>query len=336
MHDQLPSTPSLDDPWSRDHQIPLDGRLERNGFSPLMTIFGGLFIGFVLFQGISTVATLIYVVGIKGVPFSELVTNMEAILVEFAGELIIFNTVGQVFGLLIPALIFGRMHSSQYTQFLRLRASDVRFVLLSIVGIVAIFPIVQWLGGAMDSLPWPEGIRAFEKSQMDMIENVLDQNFSIPFAVSMMALTPAICEEVLFRGYIQRQAERSMGIIGGIIFSGMIFGLYHIRPTQALPLGLLGVYMAYITWRSGSLIPAMIVHLLNNSFAILVGMYMKSQGDSAIDLESVQIPFLFVAGGALLLASVIYIFQKIVDDELASGRLASAAESGQEREPHQE
>jgi membrane protease YdiL (CAAX protease family) len=320
--------PMLSDPWYKNRLIPLDGLLERNGFSPLMTIAGGLILGLLLFQGISTIATLVYIVGVEGVTFSEFSTDMEGVLSRYAGELIIFNTVGQVFGLLIPALLFARLHSSKPFPFLRLRQSDIRFTLLSVLGLIAIFPIVQWIGGAVDSLPWPESIRAFEKSQMDMIENVLDQNFSIPFAISMMALTPAICEEVLFRGYIQRQAERVMGIAGGIAFSGLIFGLYHIRPTQALPLGLLGVYMAYITWRSGSLIPAMVVHLANNSFAVLLGKYVQSKGDAAIDLDSIQIPFSLVVIGGLLLAGVVYIFHRLASEELDTRIETGATEAG--------
>ena len=281
-----------------------------------MTIIGGLMIGLILFQGISTAATLIYIIAIEGVSLESLQFNMEAVLSEYAGELIIFNTIGQIFGLLIPGLIFARMHSSRPLQFIRLRNTDARMTLLSLVGLVAVFPIVQWTGGIMDSLPWPESIRAFEQGQMDMIENVLNQDFSIPFAISMMALTPAICEEILFRGYVQRQAERVMGIAGAILFSGVIFGLYHIRPTQALPLGLLGVYMAYITWRSGSLIPAMVVHLANNAFAVLLGKYMQAKGDSATDLESIEVPFSLVFLGGLLLAGVVYIFQRIAEDRL--------------------
>ncbi|TDI73394.1 MAG: CPBP family intramembrane metalloprotease [Bacteroidetes bacterium] len=311
------SPPALNDPWYSGRLIPLDGVLERNGFSPLITIFGGLIIGLVLFQGISTVLTFVYILGIKGVPFSDFQADLEGVLVEYAGPLIIFNSVGQVLGLLIPGLLFARMHSSKPFQFLRLRKTDIRYVLLSLLGLIAVFPIVQWIGGAVDSLPWPESVRAFEKAQTDMIQNILDQNFSLPFAISMMALTPAICEEVLFRGYVQRQSERIMGIAGGILFSGMIFGLYHLRPTQAIPLGLLGVYMAYITWRTGSLVPAITVHLANNAFAIFLGKYIQSQGQTAVDLESIQIPFVFVVVGTLLLAGVIYIFWRMADDDAA-------------------
>ena len=119
-----------------------------------------------------------------------------------------------------------------------------------------------------------------------------------------------------------------MGIAGGILFSGMIFGFYHLRPTQAIPLGLFGVYMAYITWRTGSLVPAIVVHLANNAFAILLGKYIQSQGQTAVDLESIQIPFNFVVAGTLLLAGVIYIFRRMVDEDAAKHK--QAIKSGSE------
>lgn len=325
MPDPLPETRSenfvrvseaLPDEWNLDAPIPLDGRLERSGFPPLLTIGGGLIIAFLLFQGISTVVTLIFVVLVNGVPLSDLVTDMEMVLRENAGELIVANSVGQILGLLLPAILFARLHSSNLRGFLRLRKSDLPMLGLTVLGFVALVPIVQWVGGLVDVLPWPQAIRDFEQAQMDMIENILDQDFSIVFAISMMALTPAICEEVLFRGYIQRQAERTMGTAAAIVFSGLIFGLYHLRPTQALPLGLLGIYMAYITWRSGSLVPAILVHLANNTFAVALGRYMKSRGDAAVDLESIQIPMYIVLPSVAVLVIVTYIFHRTAASQL--------------------
>ena len=303
----------LSDVWSPDGPILLDGRLERRRFAPWKTIVIGLIVAFLLFQGIATAVTLFFLIVINGVSLSEMgpdIESLQAVMRAHADDLIIANSIGQILGLLIPSILFARLHSSNSTGFLRLRGADIRLIALSVVGLFALIPIVQWVGSVTDALPWPQGIRDFEQSQMDMIENILDQDFSVFFAISMMALTPAICEEILFRGYIQRQAERIMGVSVAIIFSGIIFGLYHIRPTQALPLALLGVYMAYLTWRSGSLVPAFIVHLANNSFAVFLGKYLKNRGDTGFDLESIQIPLFIVLSAIAVLVAVTYIFHQ--------------------------
>ncbi|GMQ82070.1 MAG: CPBP family intramembrane metalloprotease [Rhodothermia bacterium] len=295
----------LTDSWSGDRLIPLTGRLEKSGFPPWLTLIAGLILAFVLFQGISLVVTFALLV-MKDVSLTDLTTQLDVVLEQNARELMIANTVGQVFGLLIPAIIFARLHSKNHSDFLRLRSTDIRLIVLSVIGLLALVPIVHWTGVVSDSLPWPQSIRDFEQAQMDLIDRILLQDFSVTFALSVMALTPAISEELLFRGYIQRQAERSMGIWGGILFSGLIFGLYHVRPTQAVPLSLLGLYLAYITWRSGSIIPAMIVHFANNAFAIALGRYAQTEAGSALDVESFQVPFSVVVPAALILAIVTF------------------------------
>jgi len=294
------AAPALDDPWSGRRPVFLTGRLEESGFPPWLTLIVGLILAFVLFQGISLLVTLVLLAA-NDVSVSDLTTNMTAVLERNAGELMIANTVGQILGLLVPAFLFARLHSRNQNGFLRVRSTDVRLVVLSIVGLIALVPVVQWIGALSDALPWPDFIRDFEQAQMELIERILLHDFSATFALSTMALTPAICEELLFRGYIQRQAERSMGIWGGILFSGVIFGLYHLRPTQAVPLAMLGVYLAWLTWRSGSIIPAMIVHFANNAFAVVLGRFASVGENGPVDLDSFEIPFYIVIPAILIL-----------------------------------
>jgi len=127
----------------------------------------------------------------------------------------------------------------------------------------------------------------------------------------MLALTPAICEEVLFRGYIQRQSERAWGVWGGAIFTGVAFGLYHLRLTQAIPLGLLGTYLAWLTWRSGSLIPAMIVHLANNSFAAVAGKVMLKGQEAGSDAPFFEVPWFIGILSVVVLAAVTIVFHRV-------------------------
>ena len=288
----------------------LDGRLERTRLSPLLSAIIGLITAFLLFQGISTVVLLVLTMG-RGVDLSSLLDpqGLPQFLEANADIVILSNTVGQIFGLLIPGLIFARLHSSSWMPFLRIRAVRWQFLLLSVIGLLALIPVVQWTGTLFDGLPWPQWVRDLEEGQMELIEKVLTQDFSLIFTISMLALTPAICEEVLFRGFVQRQAERRLGIWGGIIFSGVIFGLYHLRVTQAVPLSLLGIFMAYLTWRTRSLWPAMLVHLANNSFAAILG---KFAGDEAsnVDLESFEFPTIVLVLSVLVLVGTMWTMHK--------------------------
>ena len=288
----------------------LNGRLERNGFSPILAGSIGLFIAFILFQGISLIVTMVILLS-SGLNIMDLADPavLSDVLANNASSLLVANTVGQVFGLLIPALLFTRLHTSQVASFLRFRRVPLKILGLSIVALLALIPVVQWFGVLSDGLPWPDSIRTFEQSQMELIERILTQDFSLLFTISMLALTPAICEEVLFRGYFQRQAERSYGVIWGIVLSGVIFGLYHLRLTQAIPLSMLGVFMAYLTWRTRSIFPAMLVHLANNSFAAVLGKIASKEGAS-IDIETFEIPLIVVIPSAIILVGVLVLLHK--------------------------
>jgi uncharacterized protein len=287
----------------------LDGRLEQSTSSPLIIGFLGLVVAFVLFQGISLVVTLGILLS-SDISLSDMMGDLDQVLSDNAASILVANTIGQFFGLLIPAILITRLHSSNWKSYLRLRGVDGRVLALSIVALFALIPLVQWFGVMSDSLPWPDSIRSFEKSQMDLIEGILTKDFPLLFTIAMLALTPAICEEILFRGYFQRQAERSQGIVWGIILSGVVFGLYHMRLTQAIPLSMLGVFMAYLTWRTNSILPAMLVHLANNSFAAVLGKFASKDG-ATIDLETFEMPLIVVIPATIVLIGVLVVLHRL-------------------------
>jgi len=317
LSEPLPATlpvaadPVLSDRWEPGLPIPLDGRLERSRFPPWLTALFGLIIAFILFQvlisPVVTVALLLY----QGVQLGDLLTQLPQIIEEHAGALLIANTVGQVFGLALPALLLATLHSSRKAAFLRFRSVPWTLLIQAVVGLLLLYPIVQWFGQWSDGLPWPESIRGFEQAQLELIEKVLSQDMGLLFTLSVLALTPAFCEELLFRGYVQRQAERSMGVAWGIVFSGVIFGLYHLRLTQALPLSLLGIYLAYLVWRTGSLWPAILVHFVNNAAAVFIGEYVKAKPELELaDLEQIEMPWFLIIIAPILFSLLIMAMQR--------------------------
>jgi sodium transport system permease protein len=84
----------------------------------------------------------------------------------------------------------------------------------------------------------------------------------------LVALTPAICEEALFRGVVLRGLATRLAPSAAIVCTGVLFGMFHLDVYRLLPTTLLGVMLSWVAWQSRSLVPSMIVHFLNN--AILV------------------------------------------------------------------
>ncbi len=317
---------ALADPWEENPPILLDGVLERQRFAPVLTALLALVGAFILFQGISAVVTLVLLLA-QGVALERLASDLPALLGEQAGLIITGNTLGQVIGLALPAYLLARLHSRRGGAFLRVRVPDARLLVLGVVGLVALTPVVQWLGVVNEAIPLPQALRDWDQSQMELIEQILLGDLGMWFSLAMLAVTPALCEELIFRGYVQRQAERSFGAAGGILLSGVVFGAYHLRFTQVIPLSLLGIYLAFLAWRTGSLWVPILVHFLNNALAVAAAEYVQNRPDLDIAaLEELQIPWYLVVAGLALTALTVYAMRRRAETLLRANLPSNVSE----------
>jgi len=309
--------PTFFDPWSRRGHLPLNGPLERSSVDrttlSFLTGLLGLGAAFILFQFVLTPIILVLQIAMaEGGLSMEAFSNPERLMASYTRELVLSNSIGQIMALAIPTLLAARLHSSEWVEYLRLRGVDGRLLLLALVGVIGLQPVTQWLAELNRQLPLPESVRLVEQSQLELIRQVLEGEMGLVFNVTMLALVPGVCEELLFRGYAQRQFERAAGPAGGIILAGGLFGLYHLRPSQLLPLMVLGLYMAYLVWRTGSLIPAMGVHVVHNGLAVVGARYVEAHPDYDLQaLEQASMPWYWVLLGFVIVAGVLYVMHSL-------------------------
>jgi membrane protease YdiL (CAAX protease family) len=86
-------------------------------------------------------------------------------------------------------------------------------------------------------------------------------------AVMVSALSAGICEEILFRGYLQRPIEQRRGATLAILISSLFFMALHLTKAWATPAMVpivfgAGLLLGLLAWSSQSLIPGMIGHIL--------------------------------------------------------------------------
>lgn len=321
-----PEHPTLDDAWERGAPVILDGIMERNQFSPLLLGALALVVTLFFFNIIGAVFTIVLLAA-SGADFSEMLAgDFATLLGQHASALLTANALGLIVGIGLPTWLYVRMSTRQVASFLRLRPADMQLTLLSIVGLFALLPIVWWLGSVNELLPLPDWIVEFEASQMALIEQVFSSQINVLLGLLLLAVAPGIAEELFFRGYVQRQAERRLGVLWAIVITGVLFGLYHLRLTQALPLSVLGIYLCYITWRTGSLWPAVIVHFLNNALAVIVGNYIAAQPDLDMEaFESMDVPWYALVGGIALFSMIFTNMQKRANTLLAHDDTSSSS-----------
>lgn len=125
------------------------------------------------------------------------------------------------------------------------------------------------------------------------------------------ALLPAICEEVAFRGFLFGTLSNRYKIVPAIIWTGLIFGLYHMNLVKLIVVGILGGFLAFAVYRTKSIATSMWMHFINNSFALIAGFYGEELADKLPilfkeDLSTVEIILLILFGAACLIISVLW------------------------------
>ncbi|MEP6863743.1 MAG: type II CAAX endopeptidase family protein [Deltaproteobacteria bacterium] len=121
------------------------------------------------------------------------------------------------------------------------------------------------------------------------IEQVVERT-RLPTSLIVLALLPAISEELVFRGVLARSLARFP--IVAVVVSAALFSLYHLVPAQMLGTFPLGLALGLLAVRSGSIVPGMIAHLLNNATVLVV----ERMNITALDLH----PNLAFAGASVL------------------------------------
>ncbi len=128
-------------------------------------------------------------------------------------------------------------------------------------------------------------------------------------AILIYSVSPGICEEMFFRGYVQSRLLKRWHPVLAIGFASVFFSLAHIEPAHALLVFPLGVWMGVIAWRTGSIWPSITTHTLNNAYGVTLMVFITV--DQARTMEAQWTPFTIAVtaiGGIALLASSLYLF----------------------------
>ncbi len=87
----------------------------------------------------------------------------------------------------------------------------------------------------------------------------------------LIAIVAPVVEELVFRGVLWSALDRWLPTPAVIAITSILFAGFHMDPTQAIPLLLTGTFFGFVRWTTGSVKPAIAVHVVNNSLALGLG-----------------------------------------------------------------
>ncbi|MFP4662943.1 MAG: type II CAAX prenyl endopeptidase Rce1 family protein [Bacteroidales bacterium] len=247
----------------------------------LMIVFTLVFIGLFISQIISGI--ILY-----SATSSELAITEVCIENVNINVLKIVQLINSVFVLLLPAYVVAVISSPDPVYHLKMRRiPGNKEIIFTILWVIASIGLVNLMASWNASLNLPDGMEQIEQmiirmeeSARKLQERMLDAaNIGgLLVNIFVLALVPAVCEELLFRGVIQRLLkEWTNNIHIAILVAAILFSFVHFQFYGFLPRLFLGVMFGYLLYWTGSLWVPVIAHFTNNALAaIWYYIYFKS------------------------------------------------------------
>jgi uncharacterized protein len=281
--------------------------------SPVAAAFIGLIGGLFLYQIVGGMITLL----IFGLKVENAPVNSVRLMTMAA----------QVLFILLPALLFTKWFYVDVTRVLRVKIPNIKELSLFTLGIIILTPLLEnyiiiqtW---CIKQLALHFHLINVVKSFLDKLNDFMENTYGNllkpnswaegGLIILVVAIVPALCEETMFRGFIQRSFEFKMKPFWAALITAVFFGLYHFNPYDLIPLISLGFFFGYASYTSNSILVPMFLHFLNNFAAIMVYFIagdkklLENTPDPNVDLKSAFV-ILFIL--LILFIGVIYLIKR--------------------------
>lgn len=279
--------------------------------TPVSAAFLGLALVFILYQFGGAILTLL----IFGLDFEK--ADINAVRLLTMG--------GQILLILVPSLLLSKFIYVDVTSILRVKFPHKKEIIVFIIGLIILTPLLQNFlyiqNYLIEKIAQSSQVVKSIKNIIDQLDKLLESTytnlivahsfFEGLFIILIVAVVPALCEEVFFRGYVQSSFEHKFKPLMSAFLTAFFFGLYHFNPYGLIPLIALGTYFGFAAYMSDSIFVPMTLHFLNNFLAVTA--YFAFGSEELISSkvtpgsEIIQNIISFVLLGLLFAAFIYYI-----------------------------
>ena len=231
---------------------------------------------------IAFVLGLLLAVPLFGVGIKEILTSASDFENTVSLKLLQYFQVIQSFGLfIIPAMLAGYFFERSSIRYLRIDIpSWWPIYLITLILMLASLPLINWMVTVNDMMKLPDflnGLEAWMKTMEEEAEKLTRAFMQMPtpgaflFNMFMIAVLPAVGEEFMFRGLIQRLFREWLGNIHVAIFlSALLFSAMHMQFYGFFPRMVLGIVFGYLFYWSGSIWIPVFAHFIQNGLVVMV------------------------------------------------------------------
>jgi len=224
----------------------------------------------------------------------------------------------------VPAYIFAKTFSSKPGAYLSIttRTNWKILTYVALLMIVAI-PFINLLGSINQQMVLPKALAGMESWMKDAESKASELTVKIlnvhslsglSFNVLLVAILPAIGEELIFRGVLIKILKNWKGIKLAIWLTAIIFSAIHLQFYGFIPRMLMGAFFGYLLLWSNSLWLPIVAHFINNAVAIIF-YYLKFNGYKMPDIDNIgtgNTLWLGIASGALVVFGISQLKKQIL------------------------
>lgn len=226
---------------------------------------------------------------------------------------------------ILPALTIAFFYEKNICNFLKLNKSAVPInYLYAIIVMIIALPVVNALTVFNANIPFPDAlselyqkfIQMEEKAKLLTMRILETDSFSLLLLnLFMIALLPAIGEELFFRGLLQKHfSEAFKNHHIAILVTAIIFSAFHLQFLSFLPRVFLGIILGYLFFWSKSIWLPIVAHFTNNAFAVIVMYAISGKNQSIQDkidnFGTNSTTFLFTVSSLLLTGYLLFFIRE--------------------------
>lgn len=146
------------------------------------------------------------------------------------------------------------------------------------------------------SMAFPDNSQGLNEEYAKLLDGI-----SFVPALLLIALVPAVCEELMFRGYMFTAFRQKMSLPKAIFFVSVLFGISHMSLIKIIPTAVLGAALAYAIYKADSIAASSLIHFLNNAVSVFILYY--GSNIAFLNEEQIGVPLMI----GLVVLSVIFI-----------------------------
>ena len=278
-----------------------------------LLFFMSLVLSFFLAANILLSGLLTKVYGISFLQIEGITDSSPLSLINIA---ILIQGLSSILVFLLPGFLFGYLAHPKPLQYLGLVAPGKNMqILLVVLVMLGAMPVLQFIEGMIGKINFGEQIRKSQQANDDMMAAFMKMPDLIAFikAFVVMAIIPAIGEELFFRGVMMRFARKNAkSMVFPIVFSAIVFAFAHSNIYGFASIFMAGVLLGVIYYVTGSLWCSILAHLFFNGLQIVLAYIANTNGTLKHFMEGGDAMQLlpYALGGGVLFAVSFYLLLK--------------------------